>query len=63
MSHDPMIDHASNSFSAASDVPLVNAVGKQEPLTVAPIRSHAEAGFFCEQVDSRLEAFSRPWSI
>lgn len=63
MSLDPLFDQAGSSFSTASEVPVVNPAGKPDSHLVAPIRSHAGAGFFCEQLSSRLESVERPWSI
>lgn len=63
MSFDPLFDQTRDTFSTSNDVPVVNPVGKREPLIVASIRSHAGAGFFCEQLNWRMEAFPRPWNI
>ncbi|MFN6130689.1 MAG: methyltransferase domain-containing protein [Planctomycetota bacterium] len=37
--------------------------GSKEPLAVPPIDSHAGAGFFCEQITTRLGAAPKPWRI
>ncbi len=51
------LEPAAGAFTAHHPemVPLVTSQGAiKEPLLVAPIRSHAGAGFFCEQIKQRF---------